>query len=263
MGLDLLSIRLRGHAGAQRRASLGSPRTTVLRSSDGGDGRWVARIGTGYGGGSAAAVVVVLVPGVGTTGSDRDELRRDATRVWEDLAIEAERSGVDEHDVAVVSWLGYDPPNSVLAGVARGPARAGGRQLAADVAALRAEGVRRMIVVGHSYGGLVVTRAAAHGLAADELVLLGAPGLGVAHMDALHLAPGEDLWAAASNADPIAAIASLGRVHGPDPVALARRLPTSLAGHGAYLEDPAFLAALATLALHDPDPPGTVARTAR
>ncbi len=255
LGLDLMSTRLAGHASEQRRVSLATPSATVLRSSAAGDGRWVGR--TGH---PLAPVVVLLIPGVGTDLGDRAALRRDAVRTWEHLAIEAERSGVGQDEVAVVSWLGYDPPDNVVAGLGRGPARDGARQLLADVAALRSSGARRLVVVGHSYGGLVATRASAAGMATDELVLLGAPGLGVASREALALPRGADLWAAAATGDLVSALATPGWVHGPDPVPLARPLHSSMWGHGAYLEDPLLLDGLAALTLHDLDPAGTVAR---
>ena len=250
LGLDLMSERLAAHASEQRRVSLATPSMTVLRSSAVGDGRWVGR--TGH---RSAPVVVLLIPGVGTDVGDRVELRRDAVRTWEQLAIEAERSRVGQDEVAVVSWLGYDPPDNVVAGLARAPARDGARQLVTDVAALRSSGAQRVVVVGHSYGALVATHGSAAGMAADELVLLGAPGLGVAGRDALHLPRGADLWAAAATGDLVSAIATPGWLHGPDPVPLARALPTSMWGHGAYLDDPLLLDGLAALTLHDPDAP--------
>lgn len=251
----LVARRLRAHATAQRQASLDPPSPRVLWERTAGDGQWVARTGA-----STAATVVVLVPGVGTTREDRGELSLDAARVWERLAVEAGRSGGGQDDVAVVSWLGYDPPDHLLAGVARRPAELGGASLAAQVATLRAGGARRVVVVGHSYGGLVAVRGAADGMRADEVVLLGAPGSGVADLSALRLPPGAELWAAAERLDAVSLLARAGWVHGPDPVPLARRLPTSRTGHGAYLEDPAVLEALASLALHDPRPAGTVPR---
>jgi pimeloyl-ACP methyl ester carboxylesterase len=117
-----------------------------------------------------------------------------------------------------------------------------------------------VVVVGHSYGGVVAARASAAGMGADELVLLGAPGLGVTDPSQLRLRAGAELWSAAARGDAISVLARIGVVHGPDPVAHARALPTSTWGHGAYLEDPELLAALAELALHDPRPAGTVAR---
>jgi pimeloyl-ACP methyl ester carboxylesterase len=187
---------------------------------------------------------VVLVPGVGTDRGDAGRLGRDAEEVWRHLAGRA----------AVVSWLGYDPPDHVPLGVDRRPAHRGAPELVRQVAALRAAGARRVVVVGHSYGGLVATVASAEGMGADELVLLGAPGLGVADLAALHLPPGADLWAAAARLDPISWLARTGLVHGPDPADLALAMPTSLDGHSSYLADPVLLAALAEVVLAEPVP---------
>jgi pimeloyl-ACP methyl ester carboxylesterase len=223
---------LRAQAGEQRRASLPEPGHTMLLEDRRGDGRVVSLRGE-----PDAPVAVVLVPGVGTDRGDAARLADDAAEVWRYLAA---RAG---SDVAVVSWLGYDPPDHVLLGLDRGPAERGAAALARHVAELRAAGAERVVVVGHSYGGLVATSASARGMAADELVLLGAPGLGVRELDELELPPDADLWAAAARL-----------VHGPDPVELALSLPTSLDGHSAYLADPVLLSALAEVVLAEPVP---------
>ena len=240
--LVLASRRLDGHALEQRSASLAAVARVTLRIDPAGDGRLVERLGPAH-----ASVVVVLVPGVGTDLADRSELRSDAERVWATVAAVHER-GHGDPDVAVVSWLGYDPPDHVWGGVQRGPAVAGAGRLVEDVADLRAAGAARVVVVGHSYGAVLAAIAGAEGLDADELVLVGAPGLGVARVDRLRLRPAARVWAAAAPRDPVAWVARTGLVHGPDPVAVARRLPTSRHGHAAYLEDPVLLEALGTLA---------------
>lgn len=258
MSMDLVARRLRAQADAQRRASLAPPVSSVLRVDGHGDGRWIGRVGT-----AGAPVLVVLVPGVGTTAADHARLERSARQVWTSLALDAQRHGTDADRVAVVAWLGYDPPDDVVRGLARGPADRGALVLRSDVAHWRREGATRVVVVGHSYGAVVAARAAEAGMAPDELVLLGAPGLGVDDASALGMPPGADLWAAAARGDAVALAARTGLVHGPDPTSVARPLPTSLPGHGAYLDDPLLLSALADLALHDPRPAGTVAATAR
>ena len=257
--LDHLGRRLERHAAEQRRASLAAPSASVLRARPAGvdDGERVLRFGA-----PDAAVVVVLVPGVGTDLGDRDALDGSARRVWDALAVRAERDGRGQDAVAVVSWLGYDPPDDLLAGLSRSPAALGGRRLAADVAGWRSDGAERVVVVGHSYGALVAAQASAAGMRADELVVLGAPGLGVADRPSLRLGPGAELWAAAARTDLIGLLARLGVVHGPDPTAQARPLPAAGPGHGSYLQDPVLLEALAGLALHDPRPAGTVAAPA-
>lgn len=231
-----LARSLRRQADQQRRASLADPGHAVTLLDRAGDGRIVQRVGA-----ADASTVIVLVPGVGTDLADRERLRTDAERVWSAAAIRAPDQG---GGLAVVSWLGYDPPDSVPAGVRRRPAVVGAEQLAGDLDALRARGVDRVVVIGHSYGAVTAARAAAMRDAGspgpDELVLLGSPGLPVA-VDDLALRAGTGLWSATAAGDPIALVARSGAVHGSDPAAVARQLPTSLGGHGRYLQDPVLL----------------------
>jgi len=243
------SRRLRARADGQRRASLPDPPRAVLLRDPSGDGRLVTVTGD-----PAAEVVVVLVPGVGTDLGDAPRLSRDAEEVWRHLAARAERAPRDAPEVAVMSWLGYDPPDHVPLGIDRRPAARGAQDLRRQVAELRAGGADRVVVVGHSYGALVATAASELGMGADELVVLGAPGLGVADLAALRLADGADLWAATARLDPISLVSRLGVVHGPDPADVARSLPTSLEGHSSYLADPVLLAALAEVVVADPIP---------
>ncbi|MEI2699893.1 MAG: alpha/beta hydrolase [Microthrixaceae bacterium] len=121
-----------------------------------------------------------------------------------------------------------------------------------------ASGRGRVVAVGHSYGALVVARAASSGMRADEVVLLGAPGLGADGGELERGVGSPGLWSASSVADPIALLARVGIIHGEDPSGRARPLPTSADGHGSYLADPVLLDALAAVALGD-DRGGTVA----
>jgi pimeloyl-ACP methyl ester carboxylesterase len=105
-------------------------------------------------------------------------------------------------------------------------------------------GARRVVVVGHSYGALVAGRALAGGLAADGVVLLGAPGVGPAG----GLPRGAAAVTARNDGDPIALVLPVARVlYGPDPMAVLGRLPTSRRGHGAYWSDPVLLDAVGAL----------------
>jgi hypothetical protein len=239
-GLGRAAARLRNAAAEQRRASRATPAVAVVASSRTDGGRLVQRVGP-----ADAPVAVVLVPGVGTDPGDRVRLRRDAERVWRAVA------GVVDHPegVAVVSWLGYDPPDVVVGAVDPRPADEGAAALRAEVAALRAGGARRVVVVGHSYGAVVAGRAVESGADADVLVQLGAPGVGrpgatarIAALGAVHRVARED-------DDPIAWVtAAAGPLYGEDPVGRVPQLPTSRHGHGAYLRDPVLLGALAGLA---------------
>lgn len=258
-GLRRGSAELLDQSEQQRRASLDVPSASVQRFDPVGDGRWVARVGS-----PDAQAVVALVPGVGTTVRDRERLERDAQHVWTWLAGHAERidrigAGGAER-VAVVAWLGYDPPDHVVAGLWPGAARTGGDHLALDVAMWRERGAGRVVLVGHSYGGLVAAEATAGGAAPDELVLLGAPGIGRADPLELGLAEGAELWAAAARGDVISWVARSGRLHGADPMAWGRPLPTSTVGHGGYLRDPDLLGALAELTVIELLPGGVAGR---
>ncbi len=238
----------------QRRTSLGDPTATTLRIDPSGDGRFVGSVGEV----ATPPIAVVLVPGVGTTLADRSRLLVGADAVWRRLAGHAERSDRlgdgGSAAVGVVTWLGYDPPDHVLAGIARRPARDGAAALVGDLERLRAAGAERIVLVGHSYGAVVASHAAALGGRPDELVLLGAPGMGVATPGALELDAGAELWSAAAEGDAVALVARAGLVHGADPAGIARPLPTSLSGHGAYLSDPVLMDALAQVVLADRTP---------
>jgi hypothetical protein len=234
-----VSVTLRRHAEEQRRAAAPAPTLTVERADPTGDGRLVQRVGP-----VDAATIVVVVPGVGTDAGDADRLLADAGRVhW---ALD-DAAGDPADDVAVVAWLGYDPPDTVLGAATARPAVAGARTLAADVRRWTHDGTRTIVVVGHSYGALVAGRAAAHTTDLDALVQLGAPGAGPAGPEAWrHLRRDGLRWLAArAPGDPILLAQPWAvPVHGPDPVLVTDRLPTSKRGHGAYLRDPLLLGAL-------------------
>lgn len=258
-GLGRGATELLAQSEQQRRASLAVPATVTERQGRRGDGRWVGRVGA-----ADADAVVVLVPGVGTTVRDQQRLERDAQRVWTWLAAHAERtdrigSGGSDR-VAVVSWLGYDPPDHVLAGASPASSRSGGQQLLVDVADWREGGAERLVLVGHSYGGLVAAEAAALGASPDEVVMLGAPGLGRRDPAELRLAPDAAIWSAAARGDLVSWVARPGVLHGADPAAVGYPLPTSASGHGAYLRDPDLLGALAELTVIELLPGGDARR---
>ena len=154
-------------------------------------------------------------------------------------------------DVSVEAWLGYDPPDVLAGALDLRPADEGAALLCAAVAHLRhgttdAPPVDRVVVVGHSYGGVVAGRALALGMRADTVVLLGAPGIGSPSADGIVGRREVRLLAARAEGDPIEVVNRLGgAVYGPDPVEVAERIPTSTRGHSGYLSDPLVLGRLA------------------
>lgn len=155
---------------------------------------------------------------------------------------------------AGVVWLGYRAPASVVAGINPSASRAGGSALAG----FQKELARRFpdqhrVVVGHSYGTVVVGQAAtddAGGLAADDVILVGSPGVGARSASELVIHSDDPrVHAVTVRGDPIAlATGPVFGVHGPDPTHPffgARRwgvLASELGDHGWYFTNPEFLA---------------------
>jgi alpha/beta hydrolase family protein len=187
-GLDALADRL---------ASDDGPRAYLLRLDTSGEGRVVV----GLGDPDRAGHVVTHVPGMTSDlASFNGELTR-ASRV----ATRATEVAPAVSTSAVL-WLDYDAPDFV-------DEAATTRQASAAAPVLRRfqEGLRtthqgsadHQTVIGHSYGSLVVGKAAAGpGLAADDVVFVGSPGVGVDSADQLHVPPGH-VWSSTSRSDVI------------------------------------------------------------
>lgn len=137
-----------------------------------------------------------------------------------DLYNEANRAD-RANPTAVVAWMGYDAPDSLLdprVGTT-GLADEGGQLLASDVNALNTthEGAAHMTVLGHSYGSTTVSDAAAgYGMHADDVVLVGCPGTDLAHGAAdFHLNQGGHLYVGAASSDPVTQLSGIPQIHAP------------------------------------------------
>jgi pimeloyl-ACP methyl ester carboxylesterase len=219
-----------------------------------GDGR-TAEV---FGDLNQASRIVVLVPGVASTLVDFDRglggVARRAPGV-QGRTLYQQLSKRDR-DVAVISWLGYDPPDGLgLAAATEGRARSGAAKLVSfvrDVLHQRPE--VSVTLVGHSYGSLVVGLAAPELPEVHDLIALGSPGMGVAHAADLG---GAHVWSALAPHDWIRRLPQL-RVLG---LGLGRRpsspgfgataLPTGgVDGHDYYLvEGSATLRAVTDIVL--------------
>ncbi len=191
-GVAAVEARLADGPGGDR------PRAYLLALDPAGDGRAVVAVGDP----DAAANVVTFVPG---TGADLAHVGFEVARA-ETMAADAERAaGTVGVRTAGVAWLGYDAPDSLP--FAADPRYAGRAEpaLAEFAAGLRAthEGPLHSVLVGHSYGSTVVGFTARdRDLAVDDVVLVGSPGVGVAHARDLHLGA-QHVWATTAANDPI------------------------------------------------------------
>lgn len=192
--------------------------------------------------------IVVLVPGVGTTLADFDRglggvARRAPAVQARNLHAELLRQDPDAR-VAVVAWLGYDPPDGWGLAVATADrAMAGAAALDGFVRRLTAERPAATVaLIGHSYGSVVLGLAAA-GLPTQvtDLVAIGSPGMGVD--SAAELGTTAQVWAGQAAGDWIRRVPGvrvLGLGHGrhpADPAFGARALPVDgVDGHDGYLE---------------------------
>ncbi|MDG4828492.1 alpha/beta hydrolase [Solwaraspora sp. WMMD1047] len=187
----------RGAALADRLGSDSGQRAYLLALDQAGDGRAVLAIGNP----DRADHVVSYVPGMQADlpGIGAELIRVD--RLAEQCAVEAPGRAS-----AAVLWLDYDAPDFVDEAASDSRARDAGPALHRFQEGLRASNdgpPAGQTVVGYSYGALVVgTAARDHGLAADQVVLLGAPGVGVDRADGLGLPAGQ-VWAGTARDDPI------------------------------------------------------------
>ncbi|MBW0012428.1 alpha/beta hydrolase [Mycobacterium sp.] len=152
-----------------------------------------------------AANTAILVTGAGTAVQAGSLAKTEAARLYHESG-RADRGG----QTAVVLWVGYDAPNNWYDPSLREPngARAGAQALAADVNALAVTHERpsaHVTVVGSSYGSTVVSdAAAAYGMRANDVVLVGSPGTDLAHSAAdFHLPPGGHLYVGAASGDAV------------------------------------------------------------
>ncbi|MFE5582099.1 alpha/beta hydrolase [Kitasatospora sp. NPDC056531] len=181
------------------------PPLLLLGIGDQGQGRAIIS----WGDPDKARNVSSLVPGLnsnlaGVGGGDA----KTAKRIY-DSAVQSAKDNNETPSVASVFWLGYDAPQ--LDGPAvlmKDRAEEGGAAYNQFLAGLRAthEGAPAHVTAqGHSYGSLVVGQATQQtgGLAADDIILVGSPGVGVDK--ASQLGVGADhVYVGAAKNDPIA-----------------------------------------------------------
>lgn len=186
-GLDRLAGRLE---------SEGGPRAYLLGLDVGNDGTAVVAFGDP----DRAANVLTHVPGMT---SDLAGLDHELVRA-ERVAARATELGPATATSAVV-WLGYDAPDFLQEAWSARQAEEGAVGLRRFQEGLRASHdgpAATQTVLGHSYGSLVVGKAATGALDADRVVFVGSPGVGADSVRELTV-PADRVFASTSISDPI------------------------------------------------------------
>jgi hypothetical protein len=182
-------------------ATVDAPRAYLLGVDVAGDGRAIVALGDP----DRADHVFSYVPGVGSGLAD---IPGELGRV--DRVVERAAALAPDRAVAGILWLDYDAPDFLTDAVRASYAHDGGPALHRFQEGLRASHdgpAPHLTVVGHSYGSLVVGATARdHGLAADDVVFLGSPGVGVEHASELGL-PADRVWSSTAANDPVQRLA--------------------------------------------------------
>ena len=185
----------------------------------GGDG--IAAVA--YGDPDTADHTAIYVPGIMQDGTLIDENGSQALNLYEETLMsmateDPPRSG----SVSTIAWIGYDSPNvnpesawdipgsvgDVSHTVTEASAQAGGVALSQFVDGLNSThesgNQPHLTVIGHSYGSTTSAHAAAGGMDADSLVLIGSPGAseGVTHASGLNMPAGQ-VFVGAADHDPV------------------------------------------------------------
>ncbi|MFD1919529.1 alpha/beta hydrolase [Streptomyces beijiangensis] len=174
-------------------ATKDSDRLYVLGVDDdagGGDGRALVARGNP----DTADNTAIQVPGTGNDLTNVDSQIHRADRLQG-----AAMSANPRESTAVVSWLGYDAPEVDGSMVTPGRTEGGAGDLRAFTHGLRESHQgepTHMTVLGHSYGSTLVGAAAANdgGIGADDVVVVGSPGMTVDHASDLNMDTGH-VWA--------------------------------------------------------------------
>ncbi|KQB83273.1 alpha/beta hydrolase [Corynebacterium oculi] len=183
--------------------------------------------------------------------------------------LERGRSIAQATGGAAVTWLGYQAPSALPHAIATAPAHAGARELQRFQRDLAARNpTQRRVVLGYSYGSVVVGRAATTGLLADAVVLMGSPGVPLSHASEFQLRGSGhgSVHALTAKGDLIDLTATpRGGVHGVDPTSPrfgARVWPTHPGDHSSYWNEPLVFRALREIAAPD-SPAGRAPTSAR
>ncbi|WP_405363674.1 alpha/beta hydrolase [Kitasatospora sp. NBC_00085] len=199
-----------------------------------GDGRAVVSTGNP----DKATHTAVFVPGTNTEFNGVPG-QIDLIRKLQGVAEGSAKAG---ETASVISYLGYDTPESIIeaANPQRGKDGADDmRRFSDGLRVAHGEPKTHLTYIAHSYGSYAVGVAArgGDGLHADDIVALGSPGMGVDEAKQLHINP-DHVWIGEAEDDPTRLVG--GYTLGPGPHNLGfggHNLYIDTEGHGGYWGD--------------------------
>jgi hypothetical protein len=176
----------------------------LLKFGAEGEGRVILAVGNP----DEAANVAVFVPGTSAS-SDNGDLKR----VYNMQSAADRLTPGAPGDVATILWLDYDAPDALVNAVSRDYAAAGAPNLDSFLNGFQAQNgdTPHVTVVGHSYGSSLIGDAArgGNGIAVDDIVALGSPGMHVDSADDLQIDP-RHVWAEEAPNDPVPELGAAG-----------------------------------------------------
>lgn len=233
--LARVEARLSGLAVVEGRLGASEPRAYLLGLDTRGDGRMILALGDP----DHAGNVLTFVPGSGVA------LDRGISSSIDRMATMGAAANAADPTVRTSSilWLDYDSPDfaEAVSSSRAHDARTALHDFQAGLAATHDGEIGQQTVVGHSYGTLVIGETARDlGLAADDVVFLGSPGVGVEHAADLHINP-DTVWSSHADHDPIQyAAPSLRQIIKDLPMGRYYGDPMTYLWHGHNPSDPGF-----------------------
>ncbi|NUT34199.1 MAG: hypothetical protein HOV79_14120, partial [Hamadaea sp.] len=193
---ERIERRLAGLAVLAQRLGGTDPRPYLLGVDTAGDGRAIVALGDP----DRADNVMTFVPGMNSRLDGGLGTALDRTAAMGEAALRADPA----RSTSAVLWLGYDAPDTLWEAASARWATESRHDLhdfQEGLAASHEGAIGQQTLVGHSYGALVIGETARDvGVRADDLVFLGAPGVGVDHVADLHVDPAT-VWAASADND--------------------------------------------------------------
>jgi hypothetical protein len=218
--------------------NLAVPTRDFLSFDPSGDGRGIEVVGDLV----HAKRIAVVVPGAGNTLSNFDSAKGPGVGA-EALYHQAMQDGASPDSLAVIGWLGYDPPSMDSMHIATlGHADSGARALKSFLVQIHSVNPAPVSLLCHSYGSVLCGQAAPH-VKVTDIAVFGSPGMGVGSVSDLDTTA--RVWAGRGANDGIADVphvqvnllgVSVGFGDDPvDPAFGARRFDAGNGGHSDYL----------------------------